>query len=549
MGNTVTVNTTTNVVEVKSPGTPGPAGSGYILPIATSSALGGVKVGSRLTINSSTGVLDANDQSYTLPTASSSVLGGVKIGSGLTMDSSTGVLTANPGGYSLPIASSSVLGGFKVGLRLSINSTTGVLDAADQSYTLPPATSSSLGGIIVGSNLSVTNTGVLSANAQSLTPATSSALGGIKVGSNLSITSDGTLSAGSSYSLPIATSSVLGGIKIGQRLTINSSTGVLDADDQSYTLPIATSSALGGIKVGARLTINSSTGVLDANDQSYTLPTATSSALGGVKVGTNLTIDGNGVLSAGPIALTTVQTASSQSAMLALTTQEGDVVVRSDQKKTYMHNGGSAGSMSDFTELQTPDDAVTSVNGQTGVVSLTIPSGNIVDDTSPQLGGNLDVNNQDIVTTSNGNIDLDPNGSGKVVFKGNATKGSGQFVLNCENNSHGIIVKGPPHSAGASYTLTLPNNTGSSSQALLTDGNGVLSWGSVSSLPSQSGNANKVLTTDGTNAAWDEYEGSVLNQTISASKTIPSGNSFVIAGPVTVASGQTLTVSGTMKVI
>ena len=40
MGNTVTVNTTTNVVEVKSPGTPGPAGSGYILPIATSSVLG-----------------------------------------------------------------------------------------------------------------------------------------------------------------------------------------------------------------------------------------------------------------------------------------------------------------------------------------------------------------------------------------------------------------------------------------------------------------------------------------------------------------------------
>ena len=106
----------------------------------------------------------------------------------------------------------------------------------------------------------------------------------------------------------------------------------------------------------------------------------------------------------------------------------------------------------------------------------TVPSGNIVDDTSPQLGGNLDINGQDIVSTSNANIELDPNGSGKVVFKGNSTKGAGQFVLNCENNSHGIIIKGPPHSASASYTLTLPNNDGDSGQFLKTDGSGNLSW-------------------------------------------------------------------------
>ena len=100
----------------------------------------------------------------------------------------------------------------------------------------------------------------------------------------------------------------------------------------------------------------------------------------------------------------------------------------------------------------------------------------VVGDTTPQLGGNLDVNSQDIVSTSNGNIDLDPNGSGKVVFKGNATKGAGQFVLNCENNSHGIVIKGPPHSAGASYTLTLPDDDGSANQVLKTDGSGNLAW-------------------------------------------------------------------------
>ena len=100
----------------------------------------------------------------------------------------------------------------------------------------------------------------------------------------------------------------------------------------------------------------------------------------------------------------------------------------------------------------------------------------VVSDTSPQLGGNLDVNGNDIVSTSNGAIDLDPNGSGVVVFKGNATRGAGQFKLNCENNSHGITIKGPPHSASASYTLTLPNDDGSSNQVLRTDGSGNLSW-------------------------------------------------------------------------
>jgi hypothetical protein len=108
--------------------------------------------------------------------------------------------------------------------------------------------------------------------------------------------------------------------------------------------------------------------------------------------------------------------------------------------------------------------------------NLTGITSDLVNDTTPQLGGSLDVNSQDIVSTSNGDIELDPNGTGKVVFKGNATKGSGQFVLNCENNSHGIIIKGPPHSAAASYTLTLPNDDGSESQVLKTNGSGVLSW-------------------------------------------------------------------------
>jgi len=77
--------------------------------------------------------------------------------------------------------------------------------------------------------------------------------------------------------------------------------------------------------------------------------------------------------------------------------------------------------------------------------------------------------------TFSGAVSFDDN----VIVKGDSTNGSGKLTLNCENNSHGVHIKGPPHSAAATYTLTLPNNTGTNGQALLTNGSGVMSWGTV----------------------------------------------------------------------
>lgn len=65
------------------------------------------------------------------------------------------------------------------------------------------------------------------------------------------------------------------------------------------------------------------------------------------------------------------------------------------------------------------------------------------------------------------------------VVTGDSTNGSGQITLNCEINTHGVKIKGPPHSAAASYTLTLPNDTGTSGQFLSTNGSGGLSWGTA----------------------------------------------------------------------
>ena len=91
-------------------------------------------------------------------------------------------------------------------------------------------------------------------------------------------------------------------------------------------------------------------------------------------------------------------------------------------------------------------------------VALGIAS--VAADTTPQLGGDLDMNGQDIVTTSNADIELAPNGTGHVTVKGNDNQGAIQF--NCENNSHGQQIKAAPHSESASNILTIPSSGGNS---------------------------------------------------------------------------------------
>ena len=90
---------------------------------------------------------------------------------------------------------------------------------------------------------------------------------------------------------------------------------------------------------------------------------------------------------------------------------------------------------------------------------------NVVDDTTPQLGGDLDMNGQDIVTTSNADLELAPNGTGHVTVKGNTNAGSIQF--NCESNSHGQIVKSQPHSAAVTNTMLLPAGSSSTLVSLV----------------------------------------------------------------------------------
>ncbi len=96
---------------------------------------------------------------------------------------------------------------------------------------------------------------------------------------------------------------------------------------------------------------------------------------------------------------------------------------------------------------------------------------NVVEDTTPQLGGNLDVNGNDIVSVSNGNITITPNGSGVLRIDGSngidmesgaiSIKNSGaeSYVrFYCESsNAHYTQLQAAPHSAySGNVTVVLP---------------------------------------------------------------------------------------------
>ena len=62
-----------------------------------------------------------------------------------------------------------------------------------------------------------------------------------------------------------------------------------------------------------------------------------------------------------------------------------------------------------------------------------------------------------------------------LIAKGTSGVSEGYIQLNCAENSHGVKIKSPPHSAGQSYTLTLPQSI-TNNTFLKTDGSGNLSF-------------------------------------------------------------------------
>ena len=152
-------------------------------------------------------------------------------------------------------------------------------------------------------------------------------------------------------------------------------------------------------------------------------------------------------------------------------------------------NSVAVGSLSEISTVANDDVFLavdTSGGGLKKITRSAVVSGlatssaisNLSEDSTPQLGGNLDVNGNDIVSTSNGNINLLPNGSGKVIMDGDGSSGGvsitdgnidirtgtgavSKVKFYCESsNAHAQTLQAQPHSAGSSAVLTLPTATG-----------------------------------------------------------------------------------------
>ena len=132
------------------------------------------------------------------------------------------------------------------------------------------------------------------------------------------------------------------------------------------------------------------------------------------------------------------------------------------------------------------------------------------------------------------------------VIKGDGTLSGqvGKITLNCSNNNHGVSLSSPPHSANATYNLTLPTGLPSTTgQALISDTNGNLSFADPAP-PDLSITSAKLADNSVTNLKL--VNGSVTDSKLAAGSVTSSklANDITIAGNLTV-NGTTTTVNST----
>ena len=243
------------------------------------------------------------------------------------------------------------------------------------------------------------------------------------------------------------------------------------------------------------------------------------------------------------IAISDTSVVVSEAAMLALTAEVGDIAVRTDVNKTFILKTAGASTLANWQELLTPTDAVTSVDGQTGVVDL---SGNYVNVTGDTMSGALAMGTNKITGLGTPTVSTDA-----------ATKDYVDTAAIAPSNLTGVITSVGPATSIASQTGTGSTFVVNTSPTLVTPVLGVATATSINGttipstatlvktadttllVPSQTGQSGKYLTTDGTDSSWDVVSSG------SATYYQPSAPSATAVGELWVDSDATASILNT----
>ena len=181
--------------------------------------------------------------------------------------------------------------------------------------------------------------------------------------------------------------------------------------------------------------------------------------------------------------VTLIGPASTADVTLTLPAETGTVISTGTTGNTFITGQTSitSGDVASGTDELLLSDASASAFKRVTVDNLISSAGGLTSvaaDSTPQLGADLDVNGNDIVSVSNGNINLLPNGSGKVILDGNGSSGGvsitdgiidirtgtgneAKILFYCESsNAHAQTLQAAPHSAASSATIVLPTASG-----------------------------------------------------------------------------------------
>ena len=148
--------------------------------------------------------------------------------------------------------------------------------------------------------------------------------------------------------------------------------------------------------------------------------------------GSNITLTPSGTnMTIAAQAFGSVHTVSSESAMISATTTAGDIVIRTDVSKTFIHNGGSAGSAADFSELQ-----FSGINN----IALTAGDGITLSRTTiTNTDNDLTITNALATETTTGGVQLFSNTDQSVAANTVSTTANRTYGLQLNSADQGVV--------------------------------------------------------------------------------------------------------------